>query len=165
MKPKLILIGGPPFVGKTTAAEHLFCRMENSAWLDGDDVWRVNPFRLDDPRLRTSDINMAFVVQTYLRSRFDYVILSSVVLDEPEITAGILDCISGVDYDLLHFSLICSEQILSQRAEKRQGVTSPDPRFLRQAIATDTIKIDTSKKHPPEVAESIFKQVVAHEGQ
>ncbi len=67
MKPKLILIGGEAWTGKSTCAEILFKRLDNSAWLDGDDVWRVNPWSLDDPRLRTSDINMAFVLQTYFR--------------------------------------------------------------------------------------------------
>jgi len=87
MRSKLILIGGEAWTGKSTCAEILFNRLYNCAWLDGDDVWRVNPWSLDDPRLRTSDINMAFVLQTYLQAHFDYVILSSIVLSDPAITA------------------------------------------------------------------------------
>ncbi len=68
MKSKLILIGGEAWTGKSTCAEILYKQLNNSAWLDGDDVWRVNPWSVDDPRLRTSDINMAFVLQTYLQS-------------------------------------------------------------------------------------------------
>lgn len=105
-KSQLILIGGEAWTGKTTCARVLFERLDNAAWLDGDDVWRVNPWSLDDPRLRTSDINMAFVIQTYLQSEFDYVILSSIVLSDPAITARILERISGVEYDLLSFTLM-----------------------------------------------------------
>ena len=57
-KAQLILIGGEAWTGKSTCARVLFTRLYNAAWLDGDDVWRVNPWSLDDPRLRTSDINL-----------------------------------------------------------------------------------------------------------
>lgn len=116
MKPKLILIGGEAWTGKSTCAEILFKRLYNSAWLDGDDVWRVNPWSLDDPRLHTSDVNMAFVLQTYLQSKFDYVILSSIVLSNPAITSRILERINDVEYDLLSFTLMCDEATLTERA-------------------------------------------------
>ena len=44
MIPKLILIGGEAWTGKSTCADRLFRRLDNSAWLDGDDVWCVNPW-------------------------------------------------------------------------------------------------------------------------
>ncbi len=65
------MIGGPPWVGKTTCARTVFEALDNSTWLDGDDVWRVNPFSVRDSRLRNSDANMSFVLQTYLLSPFD----------------------------------------------------------------------------------------------
>ena len=95
MKSKLILIGGEAWTGKSTCAEILYKQLDNSAWLDGDDVWRVNPWRVDDPRIRTSDLNMAFVLQTYLQSKFEYVILSSIVLTVPAIKDRILGKIQG----------------------------------------------------------------------
>ena len=42
-KTRLILIGGPQGVGKTAGARELFSGFSGSAWLDGDDVWRMNP--------------------------------------------------------------------------------------------------------------------------
>ncbi len=161
MKPLLILIGGPPYVGKTAVAEIMFDRLNNCAWLDGDDVWRVNPFRLDDPRLRMSDENMAFVVQTYLRVQFDYVILSSVVLYAPHIVKRILDRISGVEYDLLHICLVCDESDLAIRSRGRDGVTEPDPRFLQETLKNDIPRLDTTGKSPQAVAEDILMQAVA----
>ena len=98
MRSKLILIGGEAWTGKSTCARILYKQLNNSAWLDGDDVWRVNPWSVDDPRLRTSDVNVAFVLQTYLQSKFDYVILSSIVLSVPSITERILQRINGVKY-------------------------------------------------------------------
>lgn len=48
-RQKLIVICGSPCVGKSAAADLLFQMYENSAYLDGDWCWCVNPFRLDAP--------------------------------------------------------------------------------------------------------------------
>ncbi len=160
MKPKLILIGGEAWTGKSTCAEILFKRLLNSAWLDGDDVWRVNPWSLDDPRLRTSDINMAFVLQTYLQSRFDYVILSSIVLSDPYITSRILERINDVEYDLLSFTLMCDEATLTKRARQRDDQANPYFIVLEQTRAlTNTIKIDTANKQPQEVVDEMLSVI------
>ena len=153
---KLILIGGEAWTGKTTCAEILFCRLHNSAWLDGDDVWRVNPWSLDDPRLRTSDVNMAFVLQTYLQSKFDYVIFSSIVLCDPGITQRILNMIEGVEYELLSFTLVCDAATLRSRARQRDNNTSPDFLLLHRSMELDTIKIDAANRAPEDVVDDII---------
>ena len=160
MRPKLILISGEAWTGKSTCAEMLFKRLHNSAWLDGDDVWRVNPWSLDDPRLRTGDINMAFVLQTYLQSKFDYVILSSIILSDTSITARILERISGVDYDLLSFTLMCDEAALAERAQRRDA--EAEPRFLvleETRALVDTVKIDTTNSTPEETVDEMLSVI------
>jgi broad-specificity NMP kinase len=157
LKPKLILIGGEAWTGKSTCAKILFKRLDNAAWLDGDDVWRVNPWSLDDPRLRTSDINMAFVLQTYLQSKFDYVILSSIVLSVPSITAGILERINGVEYDLLSVTLMCDEATLMERARQRDNNANPNFLLLEETkTLVNTIKIDTANKKPEEIVDEML---------
>lgn len=160
MKPKLIFIGGEAWTGKSVCSEILFRRLHNSAWLDGDDVWRVNPWSLDDPRLRTSDINMAFVLQTYLQSEFDYVILSSIVLSDRSIADGILERISGVEYDLLSFTLMCDEATLTERARQRDDTANPRFTVLEETrTLVDTIKIDTGQKKPKEIADELLSAI------
>lgn len=160
MKPKLICIGGEAWTGKSTCARILFERLNNAAWLDGDDVWRVNPWSLDDPRLRTSDINMAFVLQTYLCSNFDYVLFSSIVLSSPEVTARILGMLSGLDYDLVSFTLLGDEVTLTERARLRDNEAEPQFLLLAQTRALrDTIKIDTVDKNPQAVVEEMLRVI------
>lgn len=158
MKPKLILIGGEAWTGKTTCARNLFERLYNSAWLDGDDVWRVNPWSLDDPRLRISDINMAFVLQTYLQSEFDYIIFSSIVLCDQSITNGILGRIRGIEFDQVSFTLMTDEDTLVKRAKQRDGEITPQFILLERARSlSSTIKIDTFNRTPEDiVAEMLF---------
>ena len=153
MKPRLILIGGEAWTGKTTCARILFESLDNCAWLDGDDVWRVNPWSLDDPRLRTSDVNMAFVLQTYLRSGFDFVILSSIVLSDPAIKDRILGMITGVDYETIWFTLGCDENTLRARALRRDAAAAPQFFLLAQTrTLVNTIHIDTAGREPAAVA-------------
>ncbi len=157
MKPKLILIGGEAWTGKSTCASILLQRLQNAAWLDGDNVWRVNPWSVDDPRLRTSDINMAFVLQTYLQSGFDYVILSSIVLSDPAITARILERIDSPAYDLVSFTLMCDEETLKQRAWQRDENINPDFTLLeRTRTLSNTVKIETTNKTPEEIVDELF---------
>lgn len=153
----LILIGGPPWVGKTTCAEALFTLLHNSAWLDGDDVWQVNPFSVEDPRLRNSDKNMSFVLNTYLESSFDYTIFSSVVLTDKPITDGIIKSIKYEDYIIIFFMLICAQQELEARCAKRDNDMSPDPQFMCAAKSQDAVKIDTTHMTPREVAQKMLQ--------
>ena len=164
MKPKLILIGGEAWTGKSTCAEILYQRLDNSAWLDGDDVWRVNPFSVDDPRLRTSDINMAFVPQTYLRSKFDYVILTSIVVSVPSITERILERITGVDYELVSITLMADETTLTDRARHRDDNLDPHFVVLEQTRGLPgTVKIDTANRSPEEVVDDMLAVICDNE--
>lgn len=157
MKAKLIFIGGEAWTGKSTCAEMLYKQLNNSAWLDGDDVWRVNPWSTDDPRLRTSDINMAFVIQTYLRAKFDYVILSSIVLSVPSIAGRILAKIEGADYDLISFTLMADEPALTDRAQERDGNLSPKFTVLEQSKnISNTRVIDTTGRSPQECVDEML---------
>ena len=59
---KLIILSGSPCVGKSAAAELLYQAYQNSAYLDGDWCWCVNPFSVEDPRLREGDKAMSAVL-------------------------------------------------------------------------------------------------------
>jgi hypothetical protein len=158
-RPLLILIGGPPWVGKTTCAGHVFNSLQNSAWLDGDDVWRVNPFSVNDPRIRTGDKNMSFVLNTYLQAEFDYVIFSSVLPTNKTITDKILGDIEADDYDIIFFLLHTSLHVISERSVMRDGVSTTDSWFIEQAKKREAIHIDTTNRSPEEIADVILKIV------
>lgn len=116
MKQKLILVTGSPCVGKTAVAERLFGLCEDSAYFDGDWGWCVNPFSLDDPRLRNGDRTIAFALSNYLKSGFRYVICPTVVVIGEEIRASVLRGIDAENYSTVAFTLTCSEETLAARA-------------------------------------------------
>lgn len=123
---KLILLSGSPCVGKSAVGQYLLEQYENSAYLDGDWCWCVNPFSVKDPRLRNGDKSMSFILSNYLSSGFDYVFFSSVVLTDSKIRENILRDIRAVDYQVISFTLTCTEETLVKRHNKRgdQGPTN-----------------------------------------
>lgn len=141
---KLIFITGEAWTGKSILTNLLYQRFNNSAWLDGDDVWRVNPFNVNDSRLRNSDLNMAFVLENYLKSQFDYVFLTSIILCEQKLIEKIISLINYDKFEIINIRLISSIDVLKKRAKKRDNVANPHFRFIDKPIYRDEIVIDTS---------------------
>jgi len=146
LKQKLIIITGSPCVGKTAVAESLFESYENCAYFDGDWAWCVNPFSLDDPRLRNGDKTMSFALSNYLNSKFDYVIFSSVVVIDGTIREDILKDITTNDYATIAFTLKCSEETLAKRHKKRDDTGEVLFNWLRMEPYPGDFVIDTDNK-------------------
>lgn len=160
MLQKLIFITGEAWTGKTACSEVVFSSLENSAWLDGDDVWKVNPFSFTDNRLRNSDLNMAFIIDNYLKSKFEYVILSSIVLCDEQILQRILGLIEYDDYELIYITLYASEDVLKNRASRRDNNLQPKfillERSLEEKDGITNHYIDTSNATIKEVGNKII---------
>lgn len=154
-KQKLIIITGSPCVGKTTVAEKLFESYQNSAFFDGDWAWCVNPFSIDDPRLRNGDKTMSFALSTYLNSNFDYVIFSSVVVIGEEIREAILKDINSNNYTTIAFTLKCSEETLVERHKKRSGTNKVSFQWLRMESHYGDHVINTDNKTVQEIVDEM----------
>ena len=155
MEQKLILISGSPCVGKTTVADELYQNFDNSAYLDCDWVWCINPFSLKDPRLRNGDKNVSFVLSNYLNSGFEYVFCSSVIFTDKNIRENIIKNIELYNYRKIGFSLICSEETLFKRHKKRGDINEVSYYWLRLGPYPGDIVINTDNKSVKEIVEEI----------
>lgn len=156
---KLIMIAGEAWTGKSTCAKLLYKHFHNAAWLDGDDVWRVNPFDVNDKRLRNSDLNMAFVVENYLKSGFEYVFFSSIVLCDKTIRERILDLIKYKEYELIFITLYANEDTLKQRAKEKDNNNDPKFLLLNRSLAQESIFINTATNSLQETVKQIVEIV------
>jgi Predicted nucleotide kinase (related to CMP and AMP kinases) len=152
---KLIIITGSPCVGKTTVAEKLFESYNNSAYFDGDWAWCVNPFSIEDPRLRNGDKTMSFALSNYLNSNFEYVIFSSVVVIGDEIRAAILKDITAKDFTTIAFTLKCSEETLVERHRKRGDNNEVLFQWLRMSPHAGDYVINTDNKTIKQIVDEI----------
>ena len=152
---KLILLSGSPCVGKTTVGQYLFGQYENSAYLDGDWCWCVNPFSVKDRRLRNGDKSMSFVLSNYLNSEFEYVFFTSVVLTDPTIRENILKDIAATDYEVIGFTLTCSEETLVKRHDQRGDKNKTNFHWLHLPPYPSDIVIHTDGKTIREIAQKL----------
>ena len=156
---KLILLSGSPCVGKTTVGQHLFEQYENSAYLDGDWCWCVNPFSVKDKRLRNGDKSMSFVLSNYLNSEFEYVFFTSVVLTDPTIRENILKDIAATDYEVIGFTLTCSEETLVKRHDQRGDKGETNFHWLHLLPYPTDIVIHTDGKTIREIAQELKRYI------
>ncbi|MDD4494505.1 MAG: AAA family ATPase [Eubacteriales bacterium] len=162
LKQKLIIITGSPCVGKTAVAERLFESYENSAYFDGDWAWCVNPFSIADPRLRNGDKTMSFALSTYLNSKFDYVIFSSVVVIGEDIRAAIMKDITAKDHTVIAFTLKCSEKTLIERHKSRGDNNEVSFQWLRMNPHPGDYVINTDNKTALQIVDEIKNIIDEH---
>ena len=156
---KLILLSCSPCVGKTTVGKYLFEHYDNSAYLDGDWCWCVNPFSVKDKRLRNGDKSMSFVLSNYLTSGFDYVFFASVVLTDNEIRENILKDITATDYEVIGFTLTCSEETLIKRHSKRGDQGNTNFHWLHLPPYPTDIVINTDNKPVQRIAQELNRYI------
>ena len=142
-------------MGKTTVTQKLFTSYENSAYFDGDWAWCVNPFSVEDPRLRNGDKTMSFALSTYLNSGFDYVFFSSGVVVDKAIRKAILKDITAKDYSVIGITLTCSEETLRERHKKRGDETECSFFWLHLKPYEGDYVINTDNKSVQQIADEI----------
>jgi len=143
-QPLLVLIGGAPGIGKSTVAAKLNKHLENSVWLDGDDLWRMNPFTVNEDSKQMVLDNIGFVLSSFLRRPFEYVIFSW-VMHEPQIVDRIQNRLADCKYKLLHLSLGCRDEILLNRI-----ATASQPRDPKLCLA----RLDSTRKLYPDLIDT-----------
>jgi broad-specificity NMP kinase len=112
----LIVVGGPPGVGKTAVCRALLDGLPgNTAWLDGDWCWTMHPFRVTEENKWMVQDNIAHVLRSFLQNTsFDQVVFCW-VLHQREILDDLLQRLDGLDYDLRWYSLTAEPSALRDR--------------------------------------------------
>ena len=160
---KLVFIGGAPGVGKSTVCSEILNRTENAVWLDGDDLWRMQPFVVNESTKAMVERNIQFVLRSFLKGGFAYVFFTWVLHDQA-IIKRLLEALDGEQFQFLMFTLVCDGQTLSARLAQDPGRTTDKElalERLRQTELLDTVKIDTFGMEPEEVAGEIIQSLIA----
>jgi hypothetical protein len=151
-----------PRCGKTTIGRLLHNLLPNSAFLDGDDVWRINPFEVNEKTKSLVENNISLVLRHYLEAGCEYVILAW-VLHRQAIIGRILRHLHDLTPEIHIFTLVTDECTLLTRlqADTRVARNSDIARDrLRQSRLLKSKKIDTTRVEPAEIVREILELIV-----
>lgn len=158
----LFLIGGPMGVGKTTVCRILKNILNNSVLLDGDNLWDMHPFIVDDSTKSCVIGNIAACLTNFINCQQFKNIIFCWVMNKREIIDNILEKLPCGDIKIINISLICGGQTLIGRLQNdiSRGVRAADVitrslSYLPDYAALNTIKINTDGLSPAEIAEKI----------
>ena len=159
---RLVFIGGPPGVGKTSVARELAQRIPDCAWLDGDDVWRIHPFDPTESRKRMVERNISFVLRGFLAEGIGTVLLSW-VLHRRDLIDRLVDSLGTTQFELHLFTLLSSPDVLRARFESDPDRGVLDERALerlRQCAALEGVTpIDTDGRGVDAVVDQILRSL------
>ena len=157
---KLVLLGGPTGVGKSTTLRMMERSLPKLALLDADDVWRVSDDLAMEENRNIAISNATRVLQGYVEARCETAILAWVfarsLLYEP-IIAGLEDT-----FDAVHqLYLVATPQALRQRLAARDSLNRLDYSISRLELIRSLPypKIDTTDLSPAEVADGVLERV------
>jgi predicted ABC-type ATPase len=163
MSKKLIFIGGAPGIGKSTIAGLLLKDLENCVWLDGDDLWRMNPFIVDENTKTMVEKNISFVLNSFIQKHFSY-ILFTWVLHLDTIVDKILSGLDQSDFNFMHYTLICDVKTLKERLSTDVGRTTDHSlaiKRLKESKNVKSIKIDTINKTVSEIVSILKSKIIS----
>lgn len=161
---KLILIAGPMGVGKTTVANLINKKIENSICLEGDAFWNWNPEGITEEDKKQVIINISNGINKHLKENKYQTIIFTWIMHQQFIIDSIINNLDLTDTKLIVVTLDCNEITLVNRIKKdiNDGKRKIDviKRSLlrrRDSMSTNTVHIDTSSLDANEVADKILE--------
>ena len=165
---KYIIINGTMGAGKTTIGRRIAELLGRAAFIDGDFVIELHP-HIDEKETKPMQRdNILHISKNYYHfDMCDSVILSWIMGEAG--TDIIVKEISKLNFQVYHFILTCSSDVLSERWHNDNACDWRTDENLSMAIEilnefnnrTDCILIDTSESSIDMVAENIIGRVCA----
>ncbi len=167
---KLVLIGGPPGIGKSTVLRLLEKQLNHAGLLDADDVWRVSEQLATGAGRHIALTNVISVMEGYFHAGCETGILSW-VFARPELYEPVIKGLEKVVESVTQVYLIATPEVLEARLRHRPE-SGNDNHLIEKRIAYSRSrleliealpfpKIDTSRISPTEVAGRIVTLINA----
>ena len=160
---RLILVGGPMGVGKSTVCRVLMERLAPCVYLDGDWCWTMRPYSItQETRALVLDNICSVLARDLMCPELDNVIFGWVLHQQKTIDT-ILSRLPLEGVEVRCVSLLASPEVLRARLERdmaaglrlRDGVVERSVAYLPLYEKLNTWKLDTTRLTPEETAAQI----------
>ncbi|MBL4681776.1 MAG: AAA family ATPase [Pseudomonadales bacterium] len=160
---KLILLGGPPGVGKTSVLKLLPQFYQTCAVFDADDIWRTYP---QDKNVENRSRNIV-AVQSVLKCHLESAhapLFVAWVFANPALVEDVLNGIDQYTSSIQKIYLVASPKVLQERLALRfanKALVQYSLSKLRSINELNHPKINTTNLEPDEIAREIVRLVTA----
>ena len=163
---RLVMIGGPMGVGKTSACRALQSMLPKNVFLDGDWCWDARPFAVTEETRRMVLENITFLLNQFLAcSAYENVIFCW-VMHRPEIIEAILSKLSLAGVELWQFALTADADALAERLRRdvarglrTEDVVARSLAYLDDFDALEMEKIDVSRISAAQAAARMLERM------
>ena len=162
---RLILVGGPMGVGKSTVCRVLMERLAPCVYLDGDWCWTMRPYSItQETRALVLDNICSVLARDLMCPELDNVIFGWVLHQQKTIDT-ILSRLPLEGVEIINISLLASPEALRTRLERdmadgrrpRDGVVERSLAYLPLYGKLNTWKLDTTQLTPEGAAARICR--------
>jgi len=158
---KFILIYGPPGIGKTTVGRELQEVLNNSMFLDVDNLWDINPFEVNNDNIQMVETNLEFMIENYSKNdSLDYLICVWVI--QTKESFEFMKSISSMIDDRKFIRLTCEKEALKDRmiSDNRPQINIDYSMYLQDKyIPLEDILVDTSNLTVKEIVSEIKEKI------
>ena len=128
---RLILLSGPPGVGKSAVGKRLKMKLERSVFLDGDWCWDLHPFVVNEETKRLARANIRALLGNFLKSPAVENIVFCWVMHADAVERSVLEGLDLTACKVFSFSLICGEETLRFRGGNFGARPAVSPAFCQ----------------------------------
>lgn len=151
-------------VGKSAVSKELFSMLPNSAYLDGDWAWMINPFTVTDETKAIVMENCTHLLNSYIGCSFVETVIFSWAIPLNSMVFEIYDGIISKNIEIKVFTLMANAQTLEARLERDIVVGKREESIIKRSLGylpyfeenIGDFKIDTNGKTPREIADEII---------
>jgi predicted ABC-type ATPase len=157
---KLVLLGGPTGVGKSTVLRELEGRIGKSALLDADDVWRASPSLGVSANRHLAIQNVVSVMRGYFEAGCE-IALVSWVFARSELYQPVIDGLEDRADSIQMLYLVADPKSIASRLRKREESEKLEYALSRLTLIESLpfAKLDTTPLAPVQVADWICGEV------
>lgn len=161
----LFLIGGTMGVGKTTTAQMMKQKLDNSVFLDGDWCWDMHPFQVTEETKEMVMQNICFLLNNFIKCSVIQHIVFCWVMHQQAIIDEMIARLDSQGCKVHLISLVCSKDALVERlvkdveaGKRTEDIISRSLERIPLYEKLNTTKVDVSKISAEQAADLIIQR-------